>query len=564
MKNIIVVDCISSGVNYIGDIINRGYNPIVLEMQWHNDDIEKYKQKVNAAYDSINEKFDLIYERDTYEETLELVKKYDPELIVPGNEHGVVLSTKLANDLNLLCNPIEILDSITLKDKMQEKIAKAGLRHIKGITARSIEEAIEFYESESLTEVVVKPLYSCATVGVHICKNKDEFINAVKDVFNTYNYYGEQIQEIVIQERIKGTEYCVDTVSCDGVHILSLILKYSKVETPEGDMIYDTLKSVNELGIGESEMIEYAYNVADALGIKYGPVHGEYMIDEKGPVLIEVNCRPAGCSMPAEFLDRILGHHETDLILDSYLKPKRFHERRKLKYRLLAHGSLKLFIVPKDIIARSTPMNRISPKLRSFYKSNLVDINDTEIFYVKTKDLDTSCGFIYMVHEDASVIDKDLEFLRSVETNAFSLVLSDEENKDNAIDEEKIAQDIKKIIDIIEDYGTGLIITDQFIEGNTIQIGPEDIGSVNNEFDYVIINLNKSLIDKRDDEIVAILLKILSNIRVGGVVFVPESTYDYVPSKRKGIESLMKTLNLRIEAPPYGMHVGVIASRETF
>ena len=30
-RNIIVVECISTGINYIEDIINRGYNPIVLE-----------------------------------------------------------------------------------------------------------------------------------------------------------------------------------------------------------------------------------------------------------------------------------------------------------------------------------------------------------------------------------------------------------------------------------------------------------------------------------------------------------------------------------------------------
>ncbi len=33
LRNIIVVDCISSGTNYIEDIVNRGYNPVVLELQ---------------------------------------------------------------------------------------------------------------------------------------------------------------------------------------------------------------------------------------------------------------------------------------------------------------------------------------------------------------------------------------------------------------------------------------------------------------------------------------------------------------------------------------------------
>ncbi len=33
MRNIIVVECISTGKNFIGDIINRGYNPVVLHLK---------------------------------------------------------------------------------------------------------------------------------------------------------------------------------------------------------------------------------------------------------------------------------------------------------------------------------------------------------------------------------------------------------------------------------------------------------------------------------------------------------------------------------------------------
>ena len=169
-----------------------------------------------------------------------------------------------------------------------------------------------------------------------------------------------------------------------------------------------------------------------------------------------------------------------------------------------------------------------------------------------------------MAHEDEGVLRSDIEFLRSVETEAFSLVLSDEKIDDSTVDEEKIADSIKKIVEITEDYGTGLLITDQFIEGDILQIGPEEVNDINGEFDYVIINLNKTILHKRDDASVEFILDILSNIKIGGVVFVPETTYNYLPNKRKGIEALMKTLNLRIEVPPHGIDAGVIASRESF
>ena len=52
------------------------------------------------------------------------------------------------------------------------------------------------------------------------------------------------------------------------------------------------------------------------------PIHGEYIIYDKGPVLNEVNCRPCGGTRAPEFLDRISEQHETDSILEAYLNPK--------------------------------------------------------------------------------------------------------------------------------------------------------------------------------------------------------------------------------------------------
>ena len=564
MRNIVLVDVRSTGINYIGDVVNRGYNPVVLELKFPEGKEEQLKKMYRAGYDSVDEKFDMIFERDTYEETLEAVRKLDPKLVIPANESGVILATRLANDLNLLCNPVENMDYFTLKDMMQEKIAQAGLRSIKGKAVSTLNEAIEFYDSEGLSEVVVKPVYSAGSVGVHLCSNRQEMIDSVIHTLNGLNIYGEEIEEVVIQERISGDEYYVNTTSCDGVHQVVSIWRYSKVQTSDGAIIYDTIETVNEISIGESEMIDYAYKVVDALGIRYGPVHGEYMIDDNGPVLIEVNCRPAGASMPAEFLDRIEGHHETDLFLDSYLKPKRFHEKRKERYRLNAYGALKVFIVPEDIMARSAPVNEISPRLKSFFKTNVANIEDTELFFVKTVDFATSCGYVYLVHEDKGTIQDDIEFLRRVEKSAFSLVLSKPDDLP-PIDDEEIKRNIKEIVDATHDYGAGLLITDQFIEdAEIIQIGLDDVDTVNGEFDYVIINLNRSLINKREHITVSLILKILSDIRVGGVVCVPESTYNYIPSKRKGIEALMKTLDLRIEVPPYGLNTGVIASRNSF
>ncbi len=65
-------------------------------------------------------------------------------------------------------------------------------------------------------------------------------------------------------------------------------------------------------------------------------IHGEFMVDEKGPILIEVNCRAMGGSLPAAFADLISGQHETDSILDTLLYPQKFMNELKKPYRLFS------------------------------------------------------------------------------------------------------------------------------------------------------------------------------------------------------------------------------------
>lgn len=563
MRNIVIVEAGSTGFNFIRDIVNRNFHPIVLDMKV--DDTEegkKYKEMVHESYGNIDVDFELIYEKDTYEETLEMVREYDPLLVIAGSERGVIIATKLANDLGLLCNPIENLDAITLKDKMQEKIAEKGLRHIKGRVVTSVEEAIEYYDEEGLSEVVVKPVYSAGSVGVRICLNKDEMIESLNHLFGDKGIYGNVLTEIVVQERIKGEEYFVNTVSCNGDHRVTLIWKYSKVKTEEGGNVYDSIDTVNELGLGEAEIVEYAYDVADALGIKYGAVHGEYMVDDKGPVLIEVNCRPSGGNMDAEYLDRISGQHETDSILDAYLNPENFYYERNRGYRLYAHGSLKLFIVPKDIIPSSSPMKHIGNKLKSHYKT-VQGVVDGSNLFVKTQDFETTGGTVYLVHEEGYVLQQDLDFLRSIEKNAFALVLSDESNKKTFIDEDESFEDVKNVLERVKGYGSRLYVTDQRIDDSTLlQISPDEIDDVKGDFNCVVVNLNKSIVDLNDAEIAYLFLKIINLVKVGGFIIIPESTYQYAPHGRLSAEALIKVLGLKIELPLHKLGKMVIASKQ--
>ena len=562
MRNIIIVECFSTGKNYIKDIIDRNYKPIVLEVKSYDDSTEskRYQNAVKQCYESIGEDFELIHEKGTYEETLKLVKEYDPLLVIPGSEKGVILATKLSNDLGLLGNSIENLDAMTLKDKMHERLAENNLHHIRGKAIESVEDAIDFYDSANLKKVVVKPIYSASSVGVRLCNDKNEMIKAIDEVFKIKGVYGNDINKILIQEMIEGDEYIVNTASCNGIHRITSIYKYKKQKTPEGGMIYDYDEVIMELDIGETELVEYAYDVADAIGIKYGPVHGEYMIDENGPVLIEVNCRPGGGNIDAEYLNMIFGHHETDCALDSYLNPQKFNYDRNKGYRTYAYGFIKEFIIPKDLIVKSAPIRKIGINLKSHYKT-ILNLGDSHLL-TKTQDMETSGGRVFLVNKDYRQIKKDLEFLRKIEKMAFDMVLSEEKNMKIDIDENKINHNIKILLNNIKVLGTVLLITEKKSdELNAHQVTYDGIDQINGEFDCVIVNLNESIYNESAENVTRVLLTICNKVKVGGLIFIPSTTYESVPDGRLGMEALMKVLDFNLEIPMHKMTGMIIASK---
>ena len=142
------------------------------------------------------------------------------------------------------------------------------------------------------------------------------------------------------------------------------------------------------------------------------------------------------------------------------------------------------------------------------------------------------------------------------------MVLSENKKETDTKDDETYLNEIKPFIDFVGKYGTGFIITDQFIDDTDIlQSKPEDIGKLKGEFDFVLINLNKSYFVESDENIIKLSFEGLSRVKSGGYVFIPKNTFEQIPSGRNGMESIIQTLGLKIEVPPYGIRDMILARR---
>lgn len=395
---IIVIECISSSVNYINDIKQEGYEPVLLEpycgfnIRWY---FRKFHDKELRKILGKKTKFpEIIMAKRNYSDTLEQIRKLNPVLIIPGSDRGIELATKLSYDLGLKGNNPQNLPKMRDKFIAQQALKNNGVRSIEGKIVSSAKEAVEFFNEmqKNGKSVVVKPVSGIASYGVFVCNTEQEVIKAYnKNATNKlYASYSANKKSVLIQECINGEEYVVNSVSCGGVHKITMILKYRKETAYNGGKIYNSDISVDLQSDLAKALADYQINVLNAIGVEYGAVHSEIMVDENGPVLIEANCRICGGSLKSEIIEECFGISESKWSLLSYLYKNIFDGidsvflAKTQKWHLIKEISLyKSAFVSKMLF---------DDFLKNFPEYRYCHIGKSMRYYPKTTNLSTSMG----------------------------------------------------------------------------------------------------------------------------------------------------------------------------
>ena len=410
-ENIIIVEPISTGVNYIHDIRELGYNPISLEL--YVDD--NRKERIRAFHDKVyafngEEPPQILNADKSYEKTLEMVKQYNPLAVIPGCDEGIIFATKLGYDLGLPSNNPKNLKKMIDKQGMHDALKDANIRYIKSKVINSFEEAEEFVSQLDNPYVVVKPSIGKSTMGVCICKTEEELKNAIKiNKDLSFDIAPDEDSDIIIQEYIGGDEFIIDSVCCKGHNRVISALHYEKILVEGRGAIYDYVEAIDENNPYFAELAEYNDKVISALGLEYGAIHGEYKLDENGPVLIEMNCRVAGPFQRYSLLDSVWGEHSTAVSLESYLNPEKCIEKSKKPLQRLNNYIIKVIIIYKEIFVIKTKLDEAFADLESFLYAS--PFGDNEL-YPKTVDLATSGGMVFLCNPDEDKIYKDLNTIK--------------------------------------------------------------------------------------------------------------------------------------------------------
>jgi biotin carboxylase/uridine kinase len=246
--------------------------------------------------------FDAVYEQPSeFETLLSAVAAHRPVAVLMGTDSGVELADRLAAVLTPARANVAALSSARRhKGLMLAALEANGIPTMRATCVRGEEELAAWLRANRLTEtdLVLKPPRSSGTDGVTLCRAGEDWREKLRALIGAPTNMGAADDEVVVQERLHGIEYIVDTFSVDGRHSVTNVCRYSKLSDGQRFAVYESIDFLPYDAEENPELIAYTARVLDAVGIRFGPAHTEIMLTEDGPRLIETAPRMAGSGFP--------------------------------------------------------------------------------------------------------------------------------------------------------------------------------------------------------------------------------------------------------------------------
>ncbi len=345
---VVIVDPFSSGAIMASQVLQMGLR-LVIVLSEVDSPITNMVQQGSAVRPDFTIQHDSFHPDPNValEDTLAALRSLEfPILaILPGTEPGVELADALSCGYGSRTNGLELSHMRRNKYLMGERVRSCGVRAGIQELVKSVDALDNFVsdieKNAGDLKVVVKPLESAGSDGVHLCSSRAELSNAFESINGQVNGLGGVNDGALCMEFLDGMEFVIDSVSRDGVHKITAIWEYDKRTANGADFIYFGMRLRTGEGEREKKLIEYAYTVLDALGISNGPGHMEVKLTSTGPCLIEVGSRcHGGEGTWQSVVQECTGakRDQISLTLDSYLRPSVFDEAPDVINNLRKHG----------------------------------------------------------------------------------------------------------------------------------------------------------------------------------------------------------------------------------
>lgn len=149
--------------------------------------------------------------------------------------------------------------------------------------------------------VVVKPVDGGGGLGIFLAHNFTEVKIALAQLHRTTNYDGEEFSGIIIEEYIRGIEYSIQGIACNGrSHILAFCKKFILTEPiqSEEQVTLDSFREVGHIAITSDQVDkairQFSQSCVDAFEYQNGPFHIDMIQTPEGYSFLEMGFRLSG------------------------------------------------------------------------------------------------------------------------------------------------------------------------------------------------------------------------------------------------------------------------------
>ncbi|MFE9437015.1 hypothetical protein [Streptomyces sp. NPDC006640] len=403
-----VVAPYGTGKHYLSEIVARGWDCIAVRP---SDAL--LPPMYRGALDPDGYRQVVVHNGDM-QATAAALRKAGVTAIVAGTEIGVPIAEILAHRLGLPGNDPQTSHLRRDKGAMAAALHDAGLEAPRSLSTDNLGNALAWASMQAGAEFVLKPADSGGSDGVAFVSSPEQLQAAWHQLHQVPNALGGTNEYLILQERLRGTQYVVNSVSspAPGSGITRHAFTEIWADHRTTGHLYDRLVMLQPSKLIPRMLAQYTAKVLDVLGISYGPAHTEVMyVPRRGPVLIETGARPEGSYDPIAMREATGSDHVRDAV-DTVIqgRPGLYAHGRRPR-RSITKVSL---IAPHDGTLDPTLLETLLalPTVKGHVGALRPGARVT-----RTVDLLTSPGRLTLVADTDAAIDADCEAIRDLEAD---------------------------------------------------------------------------------------------------------------------------------------------------
>lgn len=230
-----------------------------------------------------------------YKKIAEKLKKLEVISVLYGTEYAVELADNIKKYLfkdncdfvhSALRNDKHILN-LELKNNFFPSIKEIRISN-RNLCEKKLNELKDWNST-----FFVKPVNGSGSLSAKEFDSTEGILEFIQSDANRSLGPNCLFNDFLIQEKITGEEYFVDTASVEGKHRIVAVNRYKKI-IYNGNPIYRHIEKVNIDSTDGILVSDFALKVLDLAKFKNGFAHTEVFLTKDGPYLIELNPRISG------------------------------------------------------------------------------------------------------------------------------------------------------------------------------------------------------------------------------------------------------------------------------